>query len=510
MPTITELPLVSSINYTDEFPIWQAHATKKTTITEIFSACLVDTTINANGNVFYVSPLGGTSTAANGAALHTSYWGAGQVTTADGNKRGKYYNNINTAPSTLGAHGSIDTAFNGDLSRSQFQIEHRITGAATLGQPTTGYVYTPETAAVYTYLFNTSGWNQSTTGNDGRTAAVAHRVKVAQAGKGDAVAYNASVTVSGDNTGTSFLANAAGVLFNGDMGCTVDGVYMNPYEIIIKDNGHDVAGIGHVINLVRTNNTGAKSVWWQGIRLQAVGSTAPIDSMFSATGNANIGLDLSFLGLQTSGTYTQAAITLSANQRIYMNATASDSSGYSRYPSALPNTYMVYSNSINAFNFVNGGNSTLQLYSNQVITIQATSLHQGTGLDYIRVTGSNAQAPNIVSHGALGNTDVNLVFGTQNAGSVVFQTNYNTTPVTQFAVVDTPGATAYVRATGTAGTQGILEAVAVGGNGDLLLRGTGSGLVSMGTHTVKAAETFTGYITIKDAAGNLRKVMVCS
>lgn len=47
-------------------------------------------------------------------------------------------------------------------------------------------------------------------------------------------------------------------------------------------------------------------------------------------------------------------------------------------------------------------------------------------------------------------------------------------------------------------------------NIDLTLTPAGTGVVQFGTHSVLAAETVTGYITIKDAAGNSRKIAVVS
>ncbi|PPD07147.1 MAG: hypothetical protein CTY28_10215 [Hyphomicrobium sp.] len=45
---------------------------------------------------------------------------------------------------------------------------------------------------------------------------------------------------------------------------------------------------------------------------------------------------------------------------------------------------------------------------------------------------------------------------------------------------------------------------------DVALTPAGAGLVKFGTHSAIAAETVTGYITIKDAAGNSRKIAVVS
>lgn len=47
-------------------------------------------------------------------------------------------------------------------------------------------------------------------------------------------------------------------------------------------------------------------------------------------------------------------------------------------------------------------------------------------------------------------------------------------------------------------------------NIDLRLTPAGTGLVMFGTHSAIAAETVTGYITVKDAAGNTRKLAVVS
>jgi hypothetical protein len=52
-----------------------------------------------------------------------------------------------------------------------------------------------------------------------------------------------------------------------------------------------------------------------------------------------------------------------------------------------------------------------------------------------------------------------------------------------------------------------LGAVGSDTNIDLLLQGKGTGLVRFGTHTGGADTTSNGYITVRDAAGNTRKLM---
>jgi hypothetical protein len=267
--------------------------------------------------------------------LEKNYEGQGQLET-DGNKRGKFFSAVKSAPSSEGNHDSIDTAFNGDLSHSIFQVEHRITGAATLGQPATGYKYTFEAYPHYTVLFNSSGWNEATDGNDGRTAACAFSVKVSNAGQGDCVAYNANGVVMGTRAGsTSFLANPAASLFNGSLSGGEDGVYLNPREILMRDNGFDVAGIGDVVNMRRDNATGAKDAFWAGYRPQSIG-TEPIDVAYSASGEFTRGLDLVPVTFGTD----KAAISMKAGDRIYLNATAADS----RFANNFGDDYLHFAN----------------------------------------------------------------------------------------------------------------------------------------------------------------------
>lgn len=265
--------------------------------------------------------------------LDGPYFGFGQIKTG-ANKRAPFFSAIKAAPASFGAHDGIDTAFNGDVSKSQFQVEHRITGAATLGQPSSGYVYTPEAYPHYTWLFNSSGFNNATGSNDGRTAACAHRVHVQNAGQGDCVAFNATGVVSGTRAGsTSFLANPAVSLFNGDVFGATDGVYLNPGEFSLSDLGFDVAGIGWVVNLNRSVATGAKGAFWSGFRVQSTGS-ADVNSAFSAGGKFDVGLDFSAITTDAS----KAAVALKGDDRIYLNS--SSSNGF--FATALGSVYFGY------------------------------------------------------------------------------------------------------------------------------------------------------------------------
>ena len=67
--------------------------------------------------------------------------------------------------------------------------------------------------------------------------------------------------------------------------------------------------------------------------------------------------------------------------------------------------------------------------------------------------------------------------------------------------------------TGVAGTSVNITAETLGTGGDnldIVLTPAGTGAVRFGTHSALAAETVTGYITIKDAGGTSRKVAIVS
>jgi hypothetical protein len=279
--------------------------------------------------------------------LNKRYYGEGILGTQT-SKRGRYYSVWRAAPTSTASQSSVATAFDGDWSGCNFPIEHRIYGAATLGQPTTGYSEKAETSAHYTYLHNASGYNHATDSNVGRTGCYAYKVKVYQNGQGDAAAFNANVFVTGTKTGsTHFLANPAGVLFNGGMDAGADGVYLNAGEMALDDNGYDVAAIGWVVNLDRNNATGAKSAFWAGLRIQGTG-TQFADAALSVFNKVTTGVDFA------TSTGTQALV-MKAGQKIYGNAT-NPSSGGGAAATVAGTSYLGYDATLTGWEVVTGGN----------------------------------------------------------------------------------------------------------------------------------------------------------
>jgi len=119
------------------------------------------------------------------------------------------------------------TTFNGDFSNTFLPFSYTVNGAATLGQPTTGYQWSPAVTPIQSYTVNNSGWNQSTSNNDGRTGFSVYRTNVVSNGQGDSGAYYGGCWVYGTKAGaTSWLANPACILLNGNLNAGANGTYL--------------------------------------------------------------------------------------------------------------------------------------------------------------------------------------------------------------------------------------------------------------------------------------------
>ncbi|WCM27699.1 hypothetical protein NDN01_01840 [Sphingomonas sp. QA11] len=341
-----------------------------TTASSSVNATALINTVNAAGTAYV--PLGQYPTNIGSSLMPAPLNGIGQIGDSMGNRRAPKFDLINQAPSALGIYSSPDTAFNGDWRHGGGE-EYRIYGTATLGQPSTGYQFTPEASPHYLSVYNASGWNQSTSGNDGRTAAVGHRIQSYQAGQGDLINFSGTCFVTGQRAGaTNFLANPACSLFAGDAFAGQDGVYLNPIEINLNDQGRDVAGIGAVFNLLRTNTTGNLGTMWAGVRLQQSGSGA-VDTAWSATGKYRFGLDFSGATFGTD----QAVLTLTRGQRIYGNTANSDPN--LRFPTALGGDWISNEATVQGWNFVVGGSSQFQINASQVTALQPVAALAFTG-----------------------------------------------------------------------------------------------------------------------------------
>jgi len=436
------------------------------------------------------------TTFANCVAVPGSWWGTGQIRDASSRKLAPWFANASAAPASVGSTGSIFTAFTGDVSRCQLPVGQVIQGAATLTQPATGYYYQPESYPHYTYLYNSSGWNQATAGNDGRTAACAYFTKVDNYGQGDCVAHTAIGFVTGTRAGsTSFLANPAASLFNGQINGGQDGVYLNPYETSLIDGGFDVAAVGLVNNFTRTNATGAKSAVWLGYRAQNIG-TATCDALISATGKWVTGLDLSMAILDFG--VAKGAISLKANDRIYFNSTAAASGNLTDNwrTTAFGTAWLAFDSTASDVQIVN---SSVPQF---VVGIAATAVN------YFRVAGAaTGGVPSFKTIGA--DTNISAGYISKGTGSHFFYSNGSVSAAVQFAINgNQTSAVNYLEVSGFgAGFSPTITAKGTDANIDVALISKGAGVIQYGTYTAGVVAQ-TGYITIKDAGGTTRRLLV--
>lgn len=210
--------------------------------------------------------------------------------------------------------------FNGDNSRGFIQLQYSWTQGPSdpMGPVGTTYRYAPHITPIMIsgYIGPGVGHNSTTFRNGpGRTGVTMSRLRLSHFGQGDAAAYNASVFVGGQEAGaTHYLAQPAGSILNGDISAGAPGVYLNTFETIARDNGHDVSSIAFVANLVRTNDTGALNTRWNGFAVQSQGTRA-VDSAYRADGPFHAVFD-------ASRALGQGGVVLRQGQRIYFQAEA--------------------------------------------------------------------------------------------------------------------------------------------------------------------------------------------
>lgn len=295
-------------------------------------------------------------------------WGPGQWVDVSGNSRAPWHSGISSAPNYTGSGyegGNNATVFNGDFSKVPFATEIFITGANTAGTPSTVYLNAPPNQIPHYTSYYTASGGQSLSVAVARTGQFVYGNDVFHAGQGDLTTYSYSMFAAGPAlpSSTTFLQNQAVTALAGQLTAGFDGAFLNTGQNFLNDGGFDAAGQGWNVTSNRTNATGAKNVWWNAFRSQSIGVTSSaassVDTAFQATGFHKIVLDTSFAQLQASGNWIQAAATLAANQRIYLNATATDASNLSRFPLNAGTTYIDYNSTSGGIEEVVGGNAIL-------------------------------------------------------------------------------------------------------------------------------------------------------
>ena len=128
-----------------------------------------------------------------------------------------------------------------------------------------------------------------------------------------------------------------------------------------------------------------------------------------------------------------------------------------------------------------------------------------SAVNYLQVTGNaTTGAPILSAQGS--DTNVNILLLAKGTGGHVFTTG--SVANTQFVVSNTASAVNYHQMTGSAtGTAVVHSAAGSDTNIDIALTPKGTGVLKFGTHTAGILAQ-SGYITVKDAAGNTRNLLV--
>lgn len=159
-------------------------------------------------------------------------------------------------------------------------------------------------------------------------------------------------------------------------------------------------------------------------------------------------------------------------------------------------------------NYVSKGASSHLFYTNFPSSApQFNIAGTASAVDYLQVTGNSAGFPNLSAQGASAN--VSIVYSSKGTGGHNFTTNG--TSINQFVISNTASAVNYLQVTGGAtGSPATMFVAGSDTNIDLALSPKGTGNVRFGTHTASSDVAISGYITIKDSAGNTRKLAVIS
>ncbi len=150
------------------------------------------------------------------------------------------------------------------------------------------------------------------------------------------------------------------------------------------------------------------------------------------------------------------------------------------------------------------GTAALNFFTNAFGQQQFAIAHTASAVNYLQVVGNvTGSGPVLSSQGS--DTNINIGYITKGTGLHAFATNIT---AVQFQIAHTASAVNYLQVTGGAtGAAATLSAQGSDTNIDLALTPKGTGVLKFGTYTAGIIAQ-AGYITIKDAGGTTRRLLV--
>jgi len=233
------------------------------------------------------------------------------------------------------------------------------------------------------------------------------------------------------------------------------------------------------------------------------GATGTGGRFFAAGSDANIVLDYVTKGTSPHSFYTGATsaiqfrVTNTASAVNYLQVTGAATGNFPYFLAQGSDTNVsagMYSKGTGALYF--GSNSG---------TSQFVVAHGAGAINYLQAQGSSGAVPFFSAQGS--STDIDMGYVAKGAGFHTFYTG-GTSYLVQFQVKNTASAVNYHQMTGSAtGTAVVHSAQGSDTNIDLALTPKGTGVVQYGTYTAGIIAQ-AGYITIKDAGGTSRRLLV--
>lgn len=235
----------------------------------------------------------------------------------------------------------------------------------------------------------------------------------------------------------------------------------------------------------------------------------PDTSALTAAFDTLPSLNLCGSSAPAAGAYLQATNTLGLSSRslpiaLFVNpASAVNYFTFTGGATGSPLTFQASGGDSNiGMNYLTKGTSAHAFYTNAA-QIQLQVVHTASAVDYLTITGSASGLPLIQAAGA--STDASILLAAKGAGGIAFITN---TSLTQVQVNHTASAVNYLALSGNVtGGPPTINAQGTDTNIDLFLGAKGTGVIRFGSYTASIISN-TGYITIKDGAGNTRRLMV--
>lgn len=387
-------------------------------------------------------------------------------------------------------------------------------------------------------------WNATYTGDSGGTSdARVHNFNATASG-GNAFTGSRAVAITLSHGGTALISTGQSVLsqlsVNSTGGFTTHHLYntfanlagggaVGSLNYFHAEAPNISSGSITTVRALRVNNLGNPNVTTAiGVSIADFSGATTMrgiqSSLSAGTGKHNLYIDGTAVNLLTGrtdfggGISSNGAINISfytdngAAEQFRVIHTASAVNYMQVQGRATGNNAIVSVNGSDTnigISFIGKGTGSLRFSTNSSeANEQFRIANTASAVNYLQVTGSTTGTrPILTAQGS--DTNTGIVIAAKGTGHIGFYSGGGSR--LNVNIIDVASSVNYIEFAGAATGSGV-EVRARGSDADidLKLEPKGSGRVRFGTHSALAAETVTGYITIKDSAGNDRKLAVVS